>query len=119
MYALRTVEVRDAHVDRVAKDIQYGARVPQRAERRRRLRDEHERHLALLALLGDQCEVHRRATEPVGCVAKDRGVCARLDASTELVEQRACQLSPGKVFFEDLGDREALTRGKAPASDLL
>ena len=30
--ALSTVEVGDAHVDGVAQDVQYGARVPQRAE---------------------------------------------------------------------------------------
>jgi len=51
-------------------------------------------------------------------IAAGQGL-APLDASTELVEQRACQFSAGKVFFEDLGDGEALTRGEAPARDLL
>src|SRR5260370_19777335 len=60
-----------------------------------------------------------RSFSPKYTVAVHRGVCARLDASTELVEQRACQFSAGKVFFEDLGDGEALTRGKPPARDLL
>ena len=63
--------------------------------------------------------MHGRAAEPVRGVAEDGGIRAGLHPTPNLVKQWPRQLGSWEVLFEDLSDGETLTRGEAPASDLL